>query len=269
MADTYFKLGDKTFKSSGDPAKDIELIKQNFPDVDTEALSKSLSGQEPPTQKPAGVVLPDRVQQLKSYAEQFNPSSKEYKKAMDAYTSERDDFLKLNPGQKPDQKEEDFGKKLAGAGKNIKYAFDVLDQIETTKGDVPFGGTIYGKLQKLGSFAGLNPEVNQYEDLKNGILTSFAARSVGGEKGAMSDSDIERAKQIFPKIEYNQKERDASKTNVINLLKNADPSQDWEGIFKQPSSFLKTKISPSSAPTFNPNNIQNSALEELKKRGLQ
>lgn len=98
---TTYKLGDKQFQSTGDIGKDIELIKQNFPEVDTTTLQQSLSSPQSATQgSETTIKLPSDITNLKNYASQFDPTSKEYQKAMGAYEAERDDYLKLNPTAK-------------------------------------------------------------------------------------------------------------------------------------------------------------------------
>lgn len=100
-----YQLGDQQFQSTGDITKDIELIKQHFPNVDTSALQKGLGGgHDFGSEMAQGVSLPPEITSLKESAQQLDPTSKEYKKFMDAYVRERDDYFKLNSIDKPKTK---------------------------------------------------------------------------------------------------------------------------------------------------------------------
>jgi len=210
---------------------ELNLLKGGAPQPDFETTL---------SQQTTKVELPQRLQEMKAYLDSSDPTSKEYKKIADAFKTELEINNKMNP--KPSNQELDFGQKLAGAGKNVKYAYDVLNQIETSDGDFPFLGSLYGVVQKSGDLMGINPEVGQYESIVNGILSTFA-RNVGQEKGAMSEGDVDRAKSLFASIYDNKAEREAKKQNAIMMLKNADSSKDWESLFSEPSSFLKSKLS--------------------------
>lgn len=211
-------------------------------------------------QQSAPIQLPQRLQEMKSYLDSSDPTSKEYKKISDAFKTELEIHNKMNP--KPSNQELDFGQKLAGAGKNVKYAYDVLNQIETSDGKIPFSGSLYGAVQKAGDVMGINPEVGQYESIVNGILSTFA-RNVGQEKGAMSEGDVDRAKSLFASIYDNKAERDAKKQNAIMMLKNADSSTDWESLFIEPPSFLQKKISSQGVVL---NDEKQKRLEELRRK---
>lgn len=148
MASKIYKLGDKQFQSTGDLKQDIEIIKQNFPEVDTTALEQSLAGQtasfgeDMAGSKPE---LPLRITQLRDEASQFDPMTKDYKKRMEAYERERDDYLKLNPSPK-----EKAPSNSAEAAKITEIAVGGLKGIKDLSDEINNGNLLIGQALPYG-----------------------------------------------------------------------------------------------------------------------
>lgn len=98
-------------------------------------------------------------------------------------------------------------------------ALNIIDQLEQAYQQAGGGqGRIAGTLNTLGGRAGLSNEVNIYNDAKLGFLSNVA-RSLG-EKGVITDYDIERIAKLFPSPSSNPQEASAKWGMIRTIISN-------------------------------------------------
>ena len=98
-------------------------------------------------------------------------------------------------------------------------------------------GRIAGTISSLGGKAGINNEVNIYNEAKLGFLSNVA-RSLG-EKGVITDYDIERIAKLFPSPSSNPQEAQAKWQMIRAIISNGvSKSQEAYGAQAQNSASL-------------------------------
>jgi hypothetical protein len=98
-------------------------------------------------------------------------------------------------------------------------ALNIIDQLEQAYQGAGGGqGRIAGAISSVGGKAGLNNEVNIYNEAKLGFLSNVA-RSLG-EKGVITDYDIERIAKLFPSPSSNPQEASAKWGMIRTIISN-------------------------------------------------
>lgn len=197
------------------------------------SLADITSGGELGTPSNPGVdALKQQRASILQQIQSLPPTSKNYIKGMSTVSSISSTIEKMMkpPAKDPNAESESQIEKKEGlntVGKNLSYMMEVLNQIEPGEGIL---SRPTGWVQRAGYHLGMNPEVGQYESLINSLVGPVA-RSMSGEKGPLSDGDIERGKSVFPEIEGTQQDRAAKIESLIELLNNAT-GKDWRSELK-------------------------------------
>lgn len=218
------------FQGTGDPEKDYAALMERRPDiakqidpndfkqkVSAAGFGQGLNDQPAATQSAPGRSLPADITQIRDYANQFPPTSKQYQAYQKQYEDARDDYLKLNPVEKArteeQQKEENRNKTVD----DIKNAMGLLKQIETYSG---WKARPNQWVQGAGEFLGMNPEVSAYNQ-KVGMLLAPIAKGIQGDSGNLSEFEQKAAKEFFPmgKQLYSKELRSYAIQNLIDSVK--------------------------------------------------
>jgi hypothetical protein len=171
---------------------------------------------EPPAQKSSAITLPDNINYLYDYAQQYNPASKEYRKYMEAFADERDNFLKLNPVSAGLTEAQQKEKNKQGTVDDIKNALGLLKNIETYPGVIAPPAQL---IQSIGEKMNLNPDLTAYNQ-KASMLLAPIAKGVQGEVGNLSEFEQKAAKAFLPQGTglFSEKGRNVQLQNLFDSV---------------------------------------------------
>jgi hypothetical protein len=96
----------------------------------------------------------------------------------------------------------------------------------------PLGRAVGAPGQFLGAFSQSNPAAVRLQNLGKGLLAIFS-RTVGGERGATTEQDVERAKELVPSI-YDTTEIAKQKLDDMRTLINEIKSRAQAGASSLP-----------------------------------
>jgi hypothetical protein len=105
------------------------------------------------------------------------------------------------------------GKQILTVLKSVKEAWDT-----STASGLPSGGPFgaYGVVKTAAGYAKAEPDVQTYLRYKNAIVSSL--RSLVGEKGILSNQDMERIQNLLPDYVLSKDQADKNWANVRKLL---------------------------------------------------
>jgi hypothetical protein len=105
------------------------------------------------------------------------------------------------------------GKQILSVMKSVKEAWN-----DSTSGGLPSGGPFgaYGIAKTVAGYSKAEPDVETYLRYKNAIVSSL--RSLVGEKGILSNQDMERIQNLLPDYILTKEQADKSWSNVRKLL---------------------------------------------------
>lgn len=140
---------------------------------------------------------------------QANPDAKSRKNIMDYYK-----FIQAGEkANKPDKVAVKAQDAVAAGGQ----ALNIIGELEQAYEQAGGGqGRVAGTIGSLSGRAGMNNEVNIYNDAKLGFLSNVA-RSLG-EKGVITDYDIERIAKLFPSPSSNPQEAQAKWGMIRSII---------------------------------------------------
>jgi hypothetical protein len=116
---------------------------------------------------------------------------------------------------KPSAKEEEKVDKFKDVEKNLNLLIENLDQVKSRG---PVGGGFSEFMSKMSGGAS-NPDVADYEALRQSMIGGLA-RTISGEVGVLTDSDIARAEKLLPKISDDPRVAEKKIENLKKLIGN-------------------------------------------------
>lgn len=211
------------------------------------------------SQQTTKVELPPRLQEMKDYLDRTDPTSKEYKKISDAYVRERDDYLKLNQGNKSSQ--------LSGdAAKILQIAVGGLSDIKDLQDEINKGNNLIGQALPF-----------NIGDRFGGYLTDNLSDRLGRIRsgGAINEDELETFQGLVPGVLDFGKEAKTKKLQKLaqefeNIGRNIGgprfESQAGPALEDLTQSFLAQKLADQVAQGGGLTADKQKRLEELRRK---